>query len=71
MTVAQLMKNRKAPGEASGYIRIRSMDKRRTERLGLGTDHTTHEDSRGLVSGDRSERSSRDLEDPQRSMGSV
>ena len=67
MTVAQLMKNRKAPGEASGYIRIRSMDKRRTERLGLGADHTTHEDSRGLVS----ERSSHDLEDPQRSMENV
>jgi hypothetical protein len=42
MTVAQLMKNRKAPGEATGYIRIRSMDKRGTERLRLGANDTTH-----------------------------
>jgi len=71
MTVAQLMKSREVPGEANGYIRIRSIDKRRSERVGLGADHTAHEDSRELVSDDRSERSTRDLEDPRSSMEDV
>jgi hypothetical protein len=65
------MKNQKAPEEATGDIRIRSMDKRRTRRLGLGADHSTHEESRGLVSEYRSERSTLDLDDPRRSTESV
>ena len=71
--MAQLMKSREAPAEATGYIRIRSIDKQRTERVGLGAGHTTHEDLRELVSDDRSERSMHDLdlEDPRSSMENV
>jgi len=71
MTVVQLMKHGQAPKEAPGYSRIRSMDKRQTERSRLCADHTTHEEPRGLVSDDYSERSTLDLEDPRRSMEDV
>lgn len=65
------MKSREPPAEATSYIRIRSIDKRRTERVGLGAGHTTHEDLRELVSDGRSERSTHDLEDPRSSMEDV
>lgn len=68
------MKSRKAPGEATGYIRIHSRDKRGErgiERLPLGTNDTVHEELRGLVSDDYSERSTLDLEDGRESMENV
>ena len=69
--LAQLMKNPKASEEATGHIRIRSMDKRWTGRRGLSADHTAHEESRGLVSEYGNERSTLDLEDPRRSTENV
>ena len=65
MIVVQLMK---PPGEAAGYIRIRSMDEQRVQRPQLDA---THEESRGQVSDDYSERSTLDLEDARRSMENV
>lgn len=61
MTVTQFMKNRKASGEATGHIRIRSMGKRGVERLQLDANDTMLEESRGLVSDDYGERSTLDL----------
>ena len=69
--MAQFTKSREARGEATGHIRIHSLDKRGIERLPLGANDTVHEESRGLVSDDYNERSTLDLEDGRESMENI
>jgi hypothetical protein len=71
MGVVQLMKSRKAFGEATDPIRIPSTDEGGIESVRLDTIDAPHEESRRLISDDYNERAALGLENPRRSMENV